>query len=395
MAPIRVAVIGLSSSAKTSWAAIGHLPYLTSPRGKTHYEIVALLNSSIKAAEAAKLHFGLPPSVRAYGDPEALAADPDIDLIVCNTRSDTHISTTEPSLRAGKTVYMEWPLAENLAAASKLIGTARFETSIIGLQTRVSPVLLKLKELLASGKIGRVLSSDVRAHSTILPRDALPEGLAYFADRKIGGNPIAIGFAHMIDYVHNLLGEFESFDSRMQVQRPWLSVLGNDGAKISTVSSDVPDLLTLHGKLAKGPADIVDDATLSVTWRSGPPFKGSPGMVWTIYGEKGELRVTSPSGPYIELDLPEPITIDFYEYAIDAVTAIDWDWEEWQKELPVTSRMVGEVYERYAHQLARGNSTGSIVETERYALLPDGLARMKTLDTLFTRFNTQNDKSKV
>lgn len=62
MAPIRVAIIGLSASAATSWAAEGHLPYLLLlPRARAHYEIVALLNSSVQAAEAARAHFRLPP----------------------------------------------------------------------------------------------------------------------------------------------------------------------------------------------------------------------------------------------------------------------------------------------------------------------------------------------
>jgi len=39
MAPIRVALIGLSSSAKVTWAADAHLPYLLSPIGQKHYEL--------------------------------------------------------------------------------------------------------------------------------------------------------------------------------------------------------------------------------------------------------------------------------------------------------------------------------------------------------------------
>lgn len=73
MSPIRIALIGLSASAKTSWAGDAHLPYLISPVGRTHYEVVALLNSSIAAAEASKHHFELPSTVESYGDPESLA----------------------------------------------------------------------------------------------------------------------------------------------------------------------------------------------------------------------------------------------------------------------------------------------------------------------------------
>jgi predicted dehydrogenase len=68
MAPIRIALVGLSASAKVTCAANAHLPYLLSDRGRQHYEIVALLNSSVEAAESAKATFGLLPSVKAYGD---------------------------------------------------------------------------------------------------------------------------------------------------------------------------------------------------------------------------------------------------------------------------------------------------------------------------------------
>ena len=85
MAPIRVALVGLSASAKVTWAADAHLPYLLSARGKQHYELVALLNSSVQAADSAKATFGLSPNGKAYGDPAKLAANQDIDLVVVNT----------------------------------------------------------------------------------------------------------------------------------------------------------------------------------------------------------------------------------------------------------------------------------------------------------------------
>jgi predicted dehydrogenase len=48
-----------------------------------------------------------PNDVKAYGDPAALAADPNINLIVVCTRVDIHASVIEPNLRAGKAVYIE------------------------------------------------------------------------------------------------------------------------------------------------------------------------------------------------------------------------------------------------------------------------------------------------
>ncbi|KAI0858255.1 oxidoreductase family protein [Xylaria cubensis] len=396
MAPvIRVALIGLSASAKVNWAEQGHLPYLKSARGRSHYELVALLNSSAAAAEAARKHFNLPPTVRAYGRPEDLAADKEVDLVVCNTRVDTHVLTTAPSLAAGKAVYIEWPLAENYDAALALTGGRRVDNSIIGLQGRVSPIALKLKEVLRSGRIGRVLSSDVRAFGNLGRRDSVAESVAYFTDRKVGGNHITIAYAHTVDYVHEVLGEFDGFQSRMQLQRPVLKLRDQNGVTTEKqIRSDVPDFLAVHGKLARrGRAetdiDIADDATLSFTFRSGQQFKDTPGFVWTINGEKGEIMVTA-NGAYIHSDsYKDPVEIKLHDHATDQVVIIEWDWQEWQKELPRRARIVAELYERFAHWWENGKPGGDLPDEREWPRLHDAVVRMGEFKELFRQYDEQ------
>ncbi|KAI1764585.1 NAD(P)-binding protein [Hypoxylon sp. FL1150] len=393
MALIRVALIGLSSSAKTSWAAEGHLPYLLLPRGSSHYTIVALLNSSVTASEAAREYFKLSSDVKTYGDPDALARDPDVDLVVCCTRVDIHGLMTGPSLTAGKAVYVEWPLVEDYEQAVALTGDRRIDNSIIGLQGRVSPIVLKLKEILQSGRIGRVLSSDIRAYGNLLPGDSLPEGLSYFADRKVGGNHITIAYGHTIDYVHDVLGEFASFQSWMQIQRPVVKITDDSGHSSGpkTMQSDVPDFLAIHGKLAKGKTNIniAEDATLSFTYRTGRQFKGTPGFIWTVNGERGEIMVTA-NGAYVHSDsYREPIEMQIHDHATDAVTRVEWDWQDWQKELPYRSRIVAELYERFAHWWENGKPAGDLPEGQDWPRLHDAVARMKELDELFKRYDAQ------
>ncbi len=198
MAPIRIALIGLSQAAKTSWASGGHLPYLQSERGKSRYKIVALLNSSEDAAKKAIQAYDLPSDVRAYGSPGDLAADKDVDFVVCTTRVDVHYDTIKPSVEAGKNVYVEWPLAENVTRAGELADAAKKSGSktVIGLQSRVAPAVLKIKELVQKGTIGRVVSSDLVAFTPGGGGFSISEGLGYFLDRKVGGNPVTIAFGH-------------------------------------------------------------------------------------------------------------------------------------------------------------------------------------------------------
>jgi predicted dehydrogenase len=214
---------------------------------------------------------------------------------VVNTRVDLHYPVVEPSIRAGKAVFIEWSLTEKLASALDLMNNSPdLKNSIVGLQGRVMPLTLRLKEILATGTIGKVLSSEIRAFGNLMHCDGFPESLIYFANRKVGGHPINIHYGHMIDYVHEVLGEWESFNAKMQIQRPELKVFGGKGEVTGSVKSDVPDLLSAHRTLKDNKGVTVPGVTLIANFLLGPPFRGEAGLVWVIAGEKGELRITAP-----------------------------------------------------------------------------------------------------
>lgn len=58
------------------------------------------------------------------------------------------------------------------------------------------PTTLKLKEITASGRIGKVFSSELRAARWVSDQHSVSSALSYFADRKVGGNFVTIGFGH-------------------------------------------------------------------------------------------------------------------------------------------------------------------------------------------------------
>lgn len=196
--PLRTALIGLSSSAVTSWASTAHLPNFLTNTGKSKFVITALLNSSTDAARSAIQVYELPAETKAYGDAADLAADPNVDFIVCNTRVDKHFESTVQSIRKGKRTYIEWPIASNVEDIRKLVAAAKESGAkvAIGLQGRWAPPILKLKEIVQGKALGRILNVEVRAYGGTVDRNVLPEGLKYFTERKVGGNPIVIGFGH-------------------------------------------------------------------------------------------------------------------------------------------------------------------------------------------------------
>ena len=67
---------------------------------------------------------------------------------------------------------------------------------MIGLQGRVSPIYLKVGEIIQEGKIGKVLSSSIALTGATSTYDTIGEGLAYFFDKSIGGNLFTIFGGH-------------------------------------------------------------------------------------------------------------------------------------------------------------------------------------------------------
>ncbi|KAL1876995.1 hypothetical protein Daus18300_002604 [Diaporthe australafricana] len=351
MAPIRLAIIGLSSSAVTSWASSAHLPFILSDRGRAKYSIVALCNSNVDSAKKAIRTYGLDvEKTKAYGDPADLAADPDVDLVLCCTRVDTHYDLIKPSVEAGKAVFVEWPLTHNVERSKELADLASKKGihTMIGLQGRLAPVVLKLKELLQDGNLGKVLSSEVRAHGGTMDRETIAEGLGYFADKKIGGNIFMIGFAH--------------------------------NTIVKTVTSDVPDLVTVTASL--GGSEIAQEgASLLVRFRRGQQFKGEPALTWHINCEKGEIRLTAPSGTSLHANsYSSPVTIEIHDFHSDEVRSVQWEWPEWEEvlDLAIVGRSVAKLYEAFHAETVEGgprtypNFSDAIKRHEQLAALLEG-----------------------
>lgn len=202
MAPIRVALVGLSASAKTSWASKAHLPYLLSPLGRSKYQIVALQNSSVEAAQNAIAQYNLPAETKAYGTAEDLAADKDIELVVVCTRVDVHHSNALPSAKAGKMLFVEWPLAQDVKHAKELVDAVG-ERNVVGLQGRFAPPVVKIRDIIREGRIGKVVSAELKAAGGTNDREILPTSLKYFTQRAIGGNTFTIGLGHSKSYSRN------------------------------------------------------------------------------------------------------------------------------------------------------------------------------------------------
>ena len=118
--------------------------------------------------------------------------------------------------------------------------------------------------------------------------------------------------------------------------------MASDGTILETVVTDVANHRMLQGILSSG-------APLSVTFRRGPPFKGTPGFIWSVYGEKGEIRITA-AAPASQADDDETI-IAVHSFDQEDVEVIACDRSV--KDLPESARNLAAMYEAFATKETR------------------------------------------
>lgn len=144
--PINVGIIGLSVSTN-AWTSAAHVvPLRTVPSLSSKYTVTALATSTPTTAAAAAEKWGL-PSEKAYSSASDIALDPDVDLVVVGVKVPLHKELALPALKAGKDVFVEWPLATGEDQAQELVNAAKKGggRTIVGLQLRCSPTILKVR----------------------------------------------------------------------------------------------------------------------------------------------------------------------------------------------------------------------------------------------------------
>ncbi|KAF3056698.1 Galactose/lactose metabolism regulatory protein [Trichoderma lentiforme] len=292
MAIIRVGLIGLTPAQEfastRSWTVLGHLPsLLQSPS----YEIVALANSSVESAKRSIEAHNLPSTTKAYGSPEDIANDPEVDLIVVSVRVQKHYELIKPALLKNKKVFVEWPLGANLNEVEELTQLANSHgvQNAVGLQARSSPLMQKLKELVTSDRIGRVLSSTVIASSSSFPMEIWPQDAKYYLDMSSGGNEFYIFFGQFLDSFTQILGDLSHVRSILKSQYKTVRIVGTENETIDPeYEKTAPDHIFVQGLLDGG-------AAASLSFRKPGSTAEETGIRWYISGTKGEILLTGPS----------------------------------------------------------------------------------------------------
>jgi len=98
------------------------------------------------------------PGTRFCGALSEVLADASIDAVALATPAESHAELTREALEAGKDVFVEKPLSLSVSSGERLVELARGKERIlmVGHLLWYHPAVLKLKELVDGGELGRI-----------------------------------------------------------------------------------------------------------------------------------------------------------------------------------------------------------------------------------------------
>lgn len=190
---VRVGIAGLGRS---GWSI--HAGLLEPLKNK--YRIVAICDPNQSRQKEAIDRF----RCRAYRELNKLLKDPQVELVIVATPSYLHAIHSVQALKAGKDVVCEKPMALKLSDADRMIEVAKKTGHILTIfqNRRYSPDFVKVREVITSGKLGRIVMIRMVEHGFSRRWD-------WQTLKEFGGGTLNNNGPHFIDQALQLFGEAE------------------------------------------------------------------------------------------------------------------------------------------------------------------------------------------
>jgi predicted dehydrogenase/threonine dehydrogenase-like Zn-dependent dehydrogenase len=133
-------------------------------------------------------------------DNSIILADKDVDLVMITTRHNSHANLVIESLKSGKNVFVEKPLALNQDELNKVIEayTLSGKTLTVGFNRRFAPLAIQMKKVL--GSVNSPMNIIATMNAGFIPSKV------WVHDMEIGGGRIIGEACHFIDLITYLSG---------------------------------------------------------------------------------------------------------------------------------------------------------------------------------------------
>jgi predicted dehydrogenase len=227
------------------------------------------------------------------------------DAVIVSNPTALHLDVAIPAAEAGCAILLEKPISGSMERIDELSSAVKKSGAkvLVAFQFRFHPSLIKVKELISNGEIGRIISANVH-FGEYLPAWHPWEDyrISYAARADMGGGVVATQ-CHSLDYLPWLLGE--------KVE----SVYGLT-AKLSDLEIDVEDTAKIALRFANGAL-----GSLHLDFNQQPPEHH-----FTIVGTNGTIKWNLADG-VVKIYNPHPnpspkaregLTGDWVEYPLPA-----------------------------------------------------------------------------
>lgn len=170
----------------------------------TGRRVAAVGSRSRESAERFAGRFSIPKAHASY---QALADDPDVDLIYVATPHPLHAENALMALEAGKHVLVEKPFTLNAGEARRIVDLAKAKNLVVleAMWTRFMPHMIRIREIIASGALGKV-HSVIADHTRDLPSDPAHRLNAM----ELGGGALLDLGIYPISFAWDILGKPEA-----------------------------------------------------------------------------------------------------------------------------------------------------------------------------------------
>jgi predicted dehydrogenase len=170
-------------------------------------ELVAVMRRDASKAEDYARRHGVE---KWYSDAAELINDPEVNAVYVATPPSFHARYAIQSMKAGKPVYVEKPMALNHRECLEMIRVSE-ETGmplLVAYYRRTLPAFLKVKELVDSGEIGKPLTVNVKLYKQARERNLKPEEMSWHVHPEISGAGHFYDLAsHQMDFLDFVFGQ--------------------------------------------------------------------------------------------------------------------------------------------------------------------------------------------
>ncbi|MCA1307429.1 Gfo/Idh/MocA family oxidoreductase [Microbacterium esteraromaticum] len=283
-------------------------------------DLVAVGSRSQESADAFAARFDIP---RAHGSYEALAADPEVDIIYVATPHPMHHADARLALEHGKHALVEKAFTVNRAEAEDLQALAAEKGLLVmeAMWTRYLPHMVRIREILAAGTLGeiRTVFAD---HTQKLPTD--PEHRLNALE--LGGGALLDLGIYPVSFIWDVLGAPESIQATARLietgaDAEVATLMTHAGGAVSTsVSSSRaagPNTAAIVGTDARIEIDrifyapttfrvIAPDGTVIEEYVSQVEGRG---MQYQAFAAEGAVAHGDPAGSILALPVAESVAI--------------------------------------------------------------------------------------